>query len=62
MADDRKTPPEAPNEQRRTEFAPHQNPKKQGDGDPGPRSTPEQPVDRGSAETPEPVEDDAAED
>jgi hypothetical protein len=62
MADERKAPPEAPNEQRRTEFAPHHNPRKQGDGDPGPRSTPERSVDEGGAEAPESVEDDGAED
>lgn len=61
MADERKAPPEAPTEKRRTEFAPHENPRKQGDGDPGPRSTPEQPVDRGGAEAPQSVEDDSAE-
>jgi hypothetical protein len=62
MNDNRKAPPEQPTEQRRTEFAPHENPRKQGDGDPGPRSAPEKPVDRGSAETPDSVQDQPAQD
>ena len=62
MTDKTKNPPEAPNEQRRTEFAPHHNPNKQPDGDPGPRSTTEKPVDERSPESPEPVEDDTADD
>lgn len=61
MDDKKKAPPEAPNEQRRDEFAPHQNPKKQGDGDPGPRSTTERAVDQSGAEPPETVEDNRTE-
>lgn len=61
MNDKKKGPTEAPNEQRRDEFAPHANPKQQGDGDPGPKSATERPVDERGTESPEPVEDDAAE-
>jgi hypothetical protein len=62
MADKAKAPPEAPNEERRSEFAPHHNPKQQGDGDPGPRSTTERANDERGAEGPESVEDDGTDD
>lgn len=56
------TPTEA---QRRQQFAPHHNPKKQPDGDPGPNSAPssarEGAVDERGTEAPESVEDDSAE-
>lgn len=57
----RNEPPAPPSEKRRQEFAPHHNPKKQPDGDPGPGSTRERAVDEGGTDTPEPVEDQAAE-
>ena len=49
-------------EQRRQQFAPHHDPKKQPDGDPGPKSAREGAVDEGGAETPQPVEDDTSQD
>ena len=55
-------PPAPPSEKRRQEFAPHHNPKKQPDGDPGPTSARERPVDERGTETPESVENDASED
>lgn len=62
MTDQPKTPPAKPSEERRAQFAPHHNPKKQPDGDPGPNSAREQPVDEGGAEAPETVEDNPAQD
>lgn len=55
---------EKTNEQRRKEFAPHENPKKQADGDSGPNSASarEKPVDERGAESPQSVQDDATED
>jgi hypothetical protein len=49
-------------EERRAEFAPHHNPKKQPDGDPGPTSARERAVDESGTDAPESVEDDATED
>ncbi len=57
MNDKRNQPPAPPSEERRQQFAPHHNPKKQPDGDPGPNSAREGAVDQRSAEAPEPVED-----
>ena len=62
MADkdqNQETPAEA---QRRQQFAPHHDPKKQPDGDPGPKSTRQGAVDERGAETPESVEDDTTKD
>ena len=61
MPEKAKNPPEAPNEQRRTEFAPHHNPNKQPDGDPGPRSTTGKPADEVSPEAPDADEESADE-
>ena len=49
-------------EERRQEFAPHHDPKKQPDGDPGPKSTREEPEEEGGTETPESVQDNRTED
>jgi hypothetical protein len=62
MKDKNQNPPPPPSEERRAQFAPHENPKKQPDGDPGPNSARQGPVDEGGAETPERVEDDRTED
>ena len=58
-ARDQETPTEA---QRRQQFAPHHDPKKQPDGDPGPKSTREGAVDKRGTESPDRVEDNASED
>jgi hypothetical protein len=58
----RNNPPAAPSEQRRAQFAPHADPKKQGDGDPGPKSTRDDAVNERSPEAPERVEDQSTED
>ena len=57
----RNQPPAPPSEERRQQFAPHHDPKKQPDGDPGPKSAREGAVEQGGADAPEPVEDQAAE-
>jgi hypothetical protein len=62
MKDKNQNPPPPPSEKRRAEFAPHENPKKQPDGDPGPTSARQGPVDESSPEAPERVEDDRPED
>ena len=62
MTDQNQTPPAPPSEERRAQFAPHHNPRKQPDGDPGPNSTQKRAVDERGAETPERVEDKRAED
>ena len=49
-------------EERRQQFAPHHDPKKQPDGDPGPKSAREEPVEEGGTESPEPVQDQATDD
>jgi hypothetical protein len=57
---DKNQPPAPPSEERRAQFAPHENPKKQPDGDPGPNSARQGSVHERGAESPEPVEDDRA--
>ena len=49
-------------EERRRQFAPHEGPKKQPDGDPGPKSTREKPENQRGTETPETVQNDRTED
>jgi hypothetical protein len=57
----KKQQPAPTKEQRRQEFAPHEGPKKQPDGDPGPNaSTREGAENKRGAESPEPVQDDSA--
>ena len=58
----RNGPPAPPSEERRQQFAPHHDPRKQPDGDPGPKSAREGAVDEGGADTPQAVEDDAPQD
>jgi hypothetical protein len=50
------------NDERRQEFAPHEDPKKQPDGDPGPKSAPEEPIEEGGTNSPKPVQDQGAND
>ena len=49
-------------EQRRQQFAPHANPRKQPDGDPGPNSAREGSDDESAAESPETVQDQSTKD
>ena len=49
-------------EERREQFAPHHDPKQQGDGDPGLKSASEEPEDQRGAKSPKPVQDQAAQD
>ena len=49
-------------EQRRQQFAPHANPRKQPDGDPGPNSAREGSDDERGAESPETVQDHSTKD
>ena len=61
--DDRKEKQQEPDEQRRQTFAPHANPSKQADGDPGSNSsTREGSVNERSPEAPEPVQDHTTDD
>jgi hypothetical protein len=54
--------PPAPSEERRAQFAPHHNPRKQPDGDPGPNSAREGSEDQRGTDTPERVQDDGTDD
>ena len=61
--DDRKEKQPEPDEQRRQTFAPHANPSKQADGDPGSNSSAREGAeDERSAEAPEPVQDQTTDD
>ena len=62
MADKDRTQQTPTEEQRRQQFAPHHDPKKQPDGDPGPKSTREGAVDERGTESPQSVEDDTTQD
>jgi hypothetical protein len=62
MNDKQRNEPAPTEEQRRQQFAPHHNPKKQPDGDPGPNSPREGAVDERGTQSPESVEDDPAQD
>jgi hypothetical protein len=62
MDDKRNQPPAPPSEERRQQFAPHHDPKKQPDGDPGPKSAREGAVEKGGTDAPEPVEDQTTDD
>ena len=59
---DKKTNPSEKAAQRRKEFAPHEGPKKQPDGDPGANSSGEGAVQERGAETPQPVQDQSTQD
>jgi hypothetical protein len=54
--------PESHGEKRRQEFAPHENPNKQPDGDPGPDSAREGSVNGGGAKSPQTVQDKGTDD